>query len=146
MSQSRSFRRSGSSRISVSLCCWFHFVSRTDGFPLAHLRLGCDCFLCAARIGVCRVCLFALFITLVAPAFSFAELRFSCHLLHSGVPVHLVLHVFRTKHIWRVRPLCLTIRCRQQPLPLPVVIDFMRFVCHCAFQRPARRLCLSSGR
>ena len=34
----------------------------------------------------------------------------------------------------------LTIRCRQQPLPLPVAIDFMKFVCHFAFQRPARRL------
>ena len=34
------------------------------------------------------------------PRFSFAELRFSHHLLYSGVLVHLVLYVFRTKHIW----------------------------------------------
>jgi hypothetical protein len=45
-----------------------------------------------------------------------------------------------------VTPCCLTNRCRQQPLPLSMAIDFMRFVCHFRFRRPARRLCLSSGR
>jgi len=33
---------------------------------------------------------------------------------------------------------------RQQPLALPVVIDFMRLVCNFAFRRPARRLCLDT--
>jgi hypothetical protein len=39
-----------------------------------------------------------------------------------------------------------TNRCRQQPLPLPVAIDFMKFVFHDFIQRPARRLRLSFGR
>ena len=37
-------------------------------------------------------------------------------------------------------------RCTLSGLPLPIVIDFMKFVCHHSIQCPARRLCLSSGR